>query len=81
MHELEGKGGKTKVRITWRNKKAPHQIDLRFETSTGDIISGCNCGVIFDKARLINAHDVIQDFRLHMQEVLSLKGKLNHRGR
>jgi hypothetical protein len=70
------------MRITFRDRSAAHQLNLKFETSTGRILALCNCGErLLSPASVIEAEVALEAYRLHLSKVLSLKSKLNHRGR
>ena len=51
-----------------RDKDAPHQIDIRFD-SNGNIVSGCNCGEEFDRAKTADANLIRYWYQKHMDQI------------
>lgn len=59
------------MRITWRNKKAPHQLYCKFQIVGGKtcIVALCNCGEEFAKSTIVMAEAVVLMYYKHLDQV------------
>lgn len=57
------------MKIIWRDKSLPHQLDFRFIAADSSIQAYCNCGEILVQGRVVHAANAIGAYHKHLREV------------